>query len=100
MTTQQCTHKTTTTVSDNDNTDITYKTTTTASDNDSNTYVTYKTTTTVSDNDSNTHVTYKTTTAVSDNDNTETSHTRQQPLCLTMTTHRHHTQDNNHCVRQ
>ena len=80
------------------NTDVTHKTSTTVSDNDSNTYITYKRTTILSDNDSNTDVTHKTTTTVSDNDNTETSHTRKQPLCLTMTTQRRHTQDNNHCV--
>ena len=87
------THKTSTTVSDNDNTEtshtrhqplgpdndsntyVTYKTTTTVSDNDSNTDVTYKTTNTVSDNDSNTDITYKTTTTVSDNDsNTDVTH--------------------------
>ena len=110
------THKTSTTVSDNDNTETSHtrhqplgpdndNTQTSHTrhqplgpDNDSNTYITYKRTTTLSDNDSNTDVTHKTTTTVSDNDNTETSHTRQQPLCLTMTTQRGHTQDNNHCV--
>ena len=93
------THKTSTTVSDNDNTETSHtRHQPLGPDNDSNTYVTYKRTTTLSDNDSNTDVTYKTTTTVSDNDNTETSHTRQQPLCLTMTTQRRHIQDNNHCV--
>ena len=42
--------------------------------------ITHKRTTTLSDNDSNTDVTHKTTTTVSDNDNTQTSHTKHQPL--------------------
>ena len=93
------THKTSTTVSDNDNTQTSHtRHQPLGPDNDSNTYVTYKRTTILSDNDSNTDVTHKTTTTVSDNDNTETSHTRQQTLYLTMTTQRRHIQDNNHCV--